>query len=75
MNLANSEGIAGRRVELEAESGERLLDAKTEDALSAPGFAAAFDPDEAERMGAFVETAISEEDAIESAADVLTADP
>ena len=48
-----------------------LLDAKTQDALTTPGFAAAFDPDEAERMGAFAETALTEEDAIESSADLL----
>ena len=50
---------------------EPLLDAKTQDALTAPGFPAAFDPDEAERMGAFAETALTEEDAIESSADLL----
>jgi hypothetical protein len=52
-----------------------LLDAKTQDALSAPGFAADFDPDEAAQMGAFRETAISEQDAIESAPDLIDAAP
>jgi len=47
-----------------------LIDEKTQDALTTPGFAAAVDPDEAERMGAFVETALSEEEAIASAVDL-----
>ena len=42
---------------------------------AAPGFAADFDPDEAAQMGAFPETAISEQDAIESAPDLIDAAP
>ncbi len=78
VNLADWSARAGKgRPPLEianerrADSRERLLDAKTEDAITAPGFAAAFDPDEAESMGAFEETAVTEKDAIESAPDLL----
>jgi len=42
---------------------EKLTDAMT------PGYQAEFDPEEAERAGAFVEDALSEQDATESAAD------
>ena len=42
---------------------EKLTDAAT------PGYQAEFDPEEAERAGAFVEDALSEQDATESAAD------
>lgn len=42
---------------------EKLADAET------PGYQAEFDPEEAERAGAFVEDALTEEDAIESAWD------
>ena len=43
---------------------QKLLDSQI------PGFQAEFDPDEAERAGAFVEDALSEEDAMESAIDI-----
>ena len=42
---------------------EKLLDAEI------PGFQAEFDPLEAERLGAFKEDALSEEDALESTID------
>ncbi len=42
---------------------EKLNDAMT------PGFEAEFDPDEAERAGAFSEDALSEADALESSID------
>jgi hypothetical protein len=78
IHLADWSARAGRRSlpleildEGRAGSRERLLDAKTQDAITAPGFTAAFDPDEAESMGAFAETALTEEDAIESAPDLL----
>jgi hypothetical protein len=58
-----------------ADSIEPLLDQKTQDAITAPGFAVAFDPDEAERMGAFAETALTEQDAIESAPDLIEREP
>ena len=35
-----------------------------------PGYQAEFDPDEAERAGAFIEDALSEEDAIDSDLDL-----
>lgn len=46
-----------------------LLTEKLAD-LSIPGFVAEFDPDEAERAGAFEEDALSEEDARESVIDL-----
>jgi len=42
---------------------EKLLDAEI------PGFQADFDPLEAERLGAFTEDALSEQDALESSID------
>ena len=45
-----------------------LVEAKSRDAMT-PGFAACFDPDEADEAGAFVEDAITELDAIESSID------
>ena len=44
---------------------EKLTDAMT------PGYQAEFDPSEAERSGAFVEDALSEEDAVESDVDLI----
>ena len=41
---------------------------KLADALI-PGYQAEFDPDEAERVGAFQEDALSEQDALDSVAD------
>ena len=46
---------------------EKLLDAMT------PGYQAEFDPDEAEQAGAFVEDALSEQDATESDVDLVDA--
>lgn len=43
----------------------KLLDAWT------PGFEVEFDPDEAERVGAFVEDALSEQDAADSTDDLV----
>jgi hypothetical protein len=45
--------------------GEKFVDAMT------PGFEAEFDPEEAEKVGAFNEDAISEIDALNSTADAL----
>ena len=47
---------------------EKLLDAQT------PGYQVEFDPDEAERAGAFVENALSEQDAVESSSDLVEID-
>ena len=44
---------------------EKLIDAMT------PGFQAEFDPDEAEQAGAFIEDALSEEDAMASDVDLF----
>ena len=46
---------------------EKLLDAMT------PGYQAEFDPDEAEKAGAFIEDALSEQDAAESDIDLVDA--
>ena len=50
--------------EHKAQTREKLLDAMT------PGYQAEFDPDEAEQAGAFVEDALSEQDAAESGDDL-----
>ncbi len=47
---------------------EKLADALT------PGYQAEFDPDEAERAGAFVEDALNEQDAMESSVDLAQKD-
>ncbi len=46
---------------------EKLRDMET------PGFQAEFDPQEAERLGAFEESALSEQDALDSTIDQLQA--
>lgn len=51
------------------EAAEQVLRAKLIDAET-PSFEVEFDPDEAERAGAFVENALSEEDARESMIDL-----
>jgi hypothetical protein len=45
---------------------------KLSDALT-PGYQAEFDPDEAERAGAFEEDALSEQDALDSDVDLVDA--
>lgn len=47
---------------------EKLLDAET------PGFEVEFSPDEAELLGAFEETALTEKDALDSVIDQLLFD-
>lgn len=42
---------------------EKLLDAEI------PGFQAEFDPEEAEQLGAFIEDALNEQDALDSSSD------
>lgn len=49
-------------------SGSSAIAEKLADAMT-PGYVAEFDPEEAEQAGAFVEDALSAEDAIESAVD------
>jgi hypothetical protein len=49
--------------------GDAIAD-KLTDAM-VPGYAAEFDPDEADRAGAFVEDALAESEAAESAVDLL----
>lgn len=60
----------------DASEGTELDDAvveKLNDAMT-PGFEAEFDPDEAERAGAFAEDALSEADALESTIDTENED-
>lgn len=47
---------------------KKLLDAQI------PGFKAQFEPQEAEMLGAFIEDALNEKDALESVIDILGAD-
>jgi hypothetical protein len=47
---------------------EKLLDAQV------PGFHAEFNPIEAEHLGAFIEDALSEQDARDSSGDLLSAE-
>jgi hypothetical protein len=49
---------------------DAALQDKLSDAL-VPGFQAEFDPYEADKVGAFVEDALSEQDALESGVDLL----
>ncbi|HCG9146956.1 TPA: conjugal transfer protein TraD [Vibrio parahaemolyticus] len=55
----------------QANAAEALRE-KLDDAMT-PGYQTEFDPDEAEAVGAFVEDALSEEDAAESDADLVDA--
>ncbi|VTU46123.1 hypothetical protein SRS16P2_00496 (plasmid) [Variovorax sp. SRS16] len=59
--------IPGDRANDDAALREKLTDALT------PGFVAEFDPDEAERAGAFEEDALSEADAADSSEDLPAA--
>ena len=47
-----------------------VLFEKLDDAMT-PGYQTEFDPAEAEAVGAFVEDALSESDAVESSADII----
>jgi hypothetical protein len=64
-----SEDILDKTSNADTALGEKLADAEV------PGYQAEFDPDEAERAGAFVEDAMSEVDALESAIDQVEAAP
>jgi len=63
-NLADFITESDRVYDIKEVVTEKLIDAMT------PGFMVEFDPDEAEFAGAFVEDALSEEDALESAYDL-----
>jgi hypothetical protein len=52
------------------EMAEGVLNEKLSDAFNNPGFIAEFSPEEAEQAGAFVEDALSEQDALDSAIDL-----
>ena len=54
-------------------AGREAVREKMADALT-PGFQVEFDPDEAERVGAFVEDALSEQDAASSGDDLVEVD-
>jgi len=74
--MANSTGNddlnedAGFSIDGEAADSSTLIE-KLSDAETTPGFEAEFDPDEADKAGAFAENAISEQDALESSADLI----
>lgn len=74
--MANSTGNddlnedAGFSIDGEAADLSTLIE-KLSDAETTPGFEAEFDPDEADKAGAFAEDAISEQDALESSADLI----
>lgn len=57
--------------EVGVESEADVLVEKLGDAETTPSFEVEFDPDEAEKAGAFEEDAISEADALESSADLI----
>ena len=53
----------------DAHDGIAMVDEKLLDALT-PGFQAEFDPEEADRVGAFTEDALDEQDALDSSDDL-----
>jgi hypothetical protein len=57
--------------EVEIEPAADVLVEKLSDAETTPSFEVEFDPDEAEKAGAFEEDAVSEADALESSADLI----
>ena len=57
--------VVNTQTSSEAVIREKLMDAMT------PGFQAEFDPDEADQAGAFIEDALSEEDAMASDVDLF----
>ncbi len=61
----DSKGSADNLEILDQVIKEKLLDAET------PGFEAEFSPDEADLLGAFEETALTEKDALDSVIDQL----
>ncbi|MGZ8913906.1 MAG: conjugal transfer protein TraD [Methylobacter sp.] len=69
----NNENNSSSNIEIEIET--KPTDAvieKLSDAETAPGFEVEFDPDEAEKAGAFEEDAISESDALDSSVDLIS---
>jgi hypothetical protein len=64
-----SEDILAKASDVADAAHEKLADAEV------AGYQSEFDPDEAERAGAFVEDALSEQDALESTIDQLEAVP
>lgn len=65
---------AGRPAAVDDDAaGREAVREKMADALT-PGFQVEFDPDEAERVGAFVEDALSEQDAAASGDDLVEVD-
>jgi hypothetical protein len=68
--IINKDDIGLNRVDSETDATDALHE-KLGDAETTPGFVVEFDPDEAEKVGAFVEDALSEAEALESSADLL----
>jgi|APLak6261659701_1056019.scaffolds.fasta_scaffold199722_1 hypothetical protein len=70
MNYENNSS-SNTEIEIEIKPTDAVIE-KLGDAETAPGFEVEFDPDEAEKAGAFEEDAISESDALDSSADLIS---
>lgn len=71
MTTQTNDNLEQNTFDDQANAAEALRE-KLDDAMT-PGYQTEFDPDEAETVGAFVEDALSEEDAAESDADLVDA--
>jgi hypothetical protein len=69
--MMQSEDNNSSNSEVGIESVADVLIEKLSDAETTPSFEVEFDPDEAEKVGAFEEDAISEVDALDSSADLI----
>ena len=67
------DGYTGRRQTEQETKALDVLEEKLKDAET-PGFQAEVDPDEAEKLGAFAEDALSEADALDSTGGMVTGD-
>lgn len=70
MNNENNSSL-NTEIEIETKPTDAVIE-KLSDAETAPGFEVEFDPDEAEKAGAFEEDAISESDALDSSVDLIS---
>lgn|GEM_PF-1065419 len=70
MNNENNSS-SNTEIEIETKPTDAVIE-KLSDAETAPGFEVEFDPDEAEKAGAFEEDAISESDALDSSVDLIS---
>jgi len=67
--MANNDGKEGFNAKEENAQQAAILEKLTDSLI--PGLQVEFDPEEAEQAGAFVEDALSEEDALESSIDLM----